>query len=540
MAIVPWVPISGSFGSLPALTGVTSGTAAPEDTITTPDGYDPADPDDIWDEFPEGQAATADSGYLPIVVVPPYSLAEPLAAVTLSGGTVEVLSYSLAPVATVVTGVTLSGGTITQTMALDLPAAVVAVAGVAPAIETPPPTEIEIPSAGVVVAAVRPVVFSGAEPLPLTFETGKTLTTYSDDDRTVTNTDEPNRTFLVGGARLAGKWYMEVQLAGADIGVPGCASIGIADSSINTSLGFYATSWGVSSGSGGSQSNFTGATTLNNSGVRLGTLTAGDVIGIAVDLDARRVWVHKNGTWTNSSDPAAGTGAIFSGWTNANMPLRPGMSLSRTGNSMTLPLPLEFQYTPAGFSPWESEVLKVVEVPVGRSQIAGVPPTTEPIPPLDLPTAGVTVSPVVPAVLAVSPDPIAATYSQRSVYVDNDAATAPVMTNGVSAETTQTGVDNYTDSAAAWVQMDFGSETSFSSVVVGCDFDETLAGGWGKNYTESADIIGSNNGTDWTTLAGTGTFSTGIKEISTPGASYRYVRIRRLGYLAVTEFYAKA
>jgi hypothetical protein len=341
----------------------------------------------------------------------------------------------------------------------------------------------------------------------------------------------------VGGARLAGKWYMEVQLAGADIGFPGIAAIGIADSSINTSLGFYATSWGVTSGSGGNQSNFTGATTLNNSEVRLGTLTAGDVIGIAVDLDARRVWVHKNGTWTNSSDPAAGTGAIFSGWTNANMPLRPGMSLSLTGNSMTLPLPLEFQYTPAGFSPWESEVLRVVEVPPARSSVAGVAPTTEPIAPLVVPSAAIVVNGISPSI--VTNQPITAAYSQRSVYVDNTAATAEGMTNGISAETTQTGTNSHGDAAGAWVEMDFGSVTSFSSVVVGCDFDDTLAGGWGKTYAENCDIIGSNDAIAWTTLGNTGTFSTAMKTISTPAASYRYVRIRNVDdFLAVTEFYA--
>jgi hypothetical protein len=135
--------------------------------------------------------------------------------------------------------------------------------------------------------------------------------------------------------------------------------------------------------------------------------------------------------------------------------------------------------------------------------------------------------------------PITATYSQRTVYVSNTAATQSGMTNGISAETTETGTNSHFDAAGAWLQMDFGSQTSFSSVVVGCDFDNTLAGGWGKSYTENCDILGSNNGTTWDTLANTGTFSAGLKTISTAGASYRYVRLRKTNdFLAVTEFYA--
>jgi hypothetical protein len=139
------------------------------------------------------------------------------------------------------------------------------------------------------------------------------------------------------------------------------------------------------------------------------------------------------------------------------------------------------------------------------------------------------------------PGPIPAAYSQRSVYVENDAATAEGMTNGITAETTQTGTNDHYDAAGAWLEMDFGSQTSFSAVVVGCDFDGTLVGGYGKTYTENCDIIGSNDATTWTTLGNTGTFTQALQEYATPAASYRYVRIRKANdYLAVTEFYALA
>jgi hypothetical protein len=137
------------------------------------------------------------------------------------------------------------------------------------------------------------------------------------------------------------------------------------------------------------------------------------------------------------------------------------------------------------------------------------------------------------------PPPITATYSQRSIWPDNTAATAEGMTNGITAETTETGTNDHYDADGAWLQMDFGSQTAFSKVVVGCDFDNTLAGGWGQFYTEDCDIIGSNNASTWTVLANTGEFTQALQEYVTTGASYRYVRIRKADdYLAVTEFYA--
>jgi hypothetical protein len=140
------------------------------------------------------------------------------------------------------------------------------------------------------------------------------------------------------------------------------------------------------------------------------------------------------------------------------------------------------------------------------------------------------------------PVPISATYTQRSQF-SADPATEASMQDGIFAETTRTITFSHSFepiTGGAWVQMDFGVETAFEHVYVGCDFDNTLDNTfWGKVYTEDALIIGSNNLTDWTTLANTGTFTQGIQSYATPGASYRYVRIRMEDYnLALTEFYA--
>ena len=150
--------------------------------------------------------------------------------------------------------------------------------------------------------------------------------------------------------------------------------------------------------------------------------------------------------------------------------------------------------------------------------------------------AVITVAAQVPAFASI----LGATYSQSSLYNSNDAATASGMRDGDygSGGTLQTGT-NY-DDAVDWVMMDFGSVKSFSSVVVGCDFDEVMPGNWGAFYTEDRDVETSSDGTTWTLLFNTGTFTQGIQTFAYSGSA-RYIRITAVDdYLAVTEFYATA
>ena len=137
------------------------------------------------------------------------------------------------------------------------------------------------------------------------------------------------------------------------------------------------------------------------------------------------------------------------------------------------------------------------------------------------------------------------TYTQSSVYTSDTvessstAATNGTMTNGAYDEISATGTSNGADE---WVKMDLGAVYDVCSVVVGCDLDSTLRGGWGPKYTENRNVQYSTNGSDWSTAFNTGTFgSQGIKTHVT-SFSARYIRIVNSGgysnYLAVTEFYA--
>lgn len=61
----------------------------------------------------------------------------------------------------------------------------------------------------------------------------------------------------------------------------------------------------------------TGQKYTNNTPAAFGAAWAADndVIGIALDMDAGKVWFSKNGVWQGSGDPAAGTNPAFSGLT---------------------------------------------------------------------------------------------------------------------------------------------------------------------------------------------------------------------------------
>ncbi len=107
------------------------------------------------------------------------------------------------------------------------------------------------------------------------------------------------------------------------------------------------------------------------------------------------------------------------------------------------------------------------------------------------------------------------------------------MTNGIFAETKQTGTDN----ANEWIKMDLGAVTNVTSVIIGCDFNGVLEGGWGQSYTNNKIVQYSSDNTNWVQAFNTGTFTQGIQTFKF-NFSARYIRIISSGWVCVTEFYA--
>ena len=131
--------------------------------------------------------------------------------------------------------------------------------------------------------------------------------TFSNGNLTVTTSD-----YIAANGTLAassGKYYWEfkfinssasnIYAGGGVINFDGWDGAGQGGSGANTYI--YATS---------------GQKVNNGSGSSFGdTLTAGDIVGVALDMDNGFLYFSKNGTWQNSGDPtsgATGTGNAFS------------------------------------------------------------------------------------------------------------------------------------------------------------------------------------------------------------------------------------
>ncbi|NDD55179.1 hypothetical protein EBZ39_15170, partial [bacterium] len=105
----------------------------------------------------------------------------------------------------------------------------------------------------------------------------------------------------------SGKWYFETTMNGAGGGVNWECGVATTNTANNIRPGTTATGWGL----------VTSSNTIiykqnNNSltSIFSGTLSTGDVIGVAIDLDNGRIWFARNNTWLEGS-PSAGTGASY-------------------------------------------------------------------------------------------------------------------------------------------------------------------------------------------------------------------------------------
>lgn len=143
----------------------------------------------------------------------------------------------------------------------------------------------------------------------------------------------------------SGKYYWEVTINengpfGMDVGIATSAK------SLSTNWRDFTTSW-VYNSEGGK---------WNNGGGAWGAAySPGDIIGVALDMTAGKIWWAKNGTWQASGDPGAGTNEAFASITGT---VYPGTSAaSNTVSSATTVNfgATAFTYTPpTGFSGFDA------------------------------------------------------------------------------------------------------------------------------------------------------------------------------------------
>lgn len=141
-------------------------------------------------------------------------------------------------------------------------------------------------------------------------------------------------------SKTSGKWYSEVLIGGTVADV----EVGFAATGYDTThfLGFNATGWGWDSA---------GGIYNNNASVQPGdTFATGDTIMLAIDATTGKMWWGKNGTWTNSGNPGAGTGQSYTGTGGSTFYIA-GSPTGGTSTSLRLNSTLTYS-TPSGFSNW--------------------------------------------------------------------------------------------------------------------------------------------------------------------------------------------
>lgn len=162
----------------------------------------------------------------------------------------------------------------------------------------------------------------------------------------------------------AGKWYWECKVT-ANVTNAFTPGFGTAAMSLTAQVGGSAISFGIEND--GSTIRTGGPVLANAAGT---SFAVNDVINFAIDLDAGQAWLGKNGTWTASGNPAAGTNP----WVTftANLVLFPAWS----GNVNTESCTANFGTTafastpPTGFNAW-TNTFYTVALTAGSYAITG-------------------------------------------------------------------------------------------------------------------------------------------------------------------------
>ena len=110
----------------------------------------------------------------------------------------------------------------------------------------------------------------------------------------------------------SGKWYCEFKVS-ASSASPSNGLLGIINGSDNSSMGTYLLQ-DNSVYQGAGYQFWDGQKNINQTGSSYGsTIASGDIVGMAIDMDNKALYFHKNGTYQDSGSPTSGaskTGAI--------------------------------------------------------------------------------------------------------------------------------------------------------------------------------------------------------------------------------------
>lgn len=196
------------------------------------------------------------------------------------------------------------------------------------------------------VILINPYRFGGATEDTVTWNSADKASNIalSGSDLIATASSTAFGTVRATHGRSSGKRYFEIL-----INTQGSTRSGFANSShsLTTYVGNSARGGGFKS-----TANTVNGYTVGNAGTF--TISNGDYLMFAFDLDAGKGWVGKNNAWQLSGDPAAGTGQWISGSNLSSDTIYPATSFYEIGTQFTLRTKnSEFSGSiPSGFVSW--------------------------------------------------------------------------------------------------------------------------------------------------------------------------------------------
>ena len=110
----------------------------------------------------------------------------------------------------------------------------------------------------------------------------------------------------------SGKWYFECAVTAISSRTNTAPALYKPNSTLNTGGGSYGNTYISIAESPANTLNITLDGWSSTVYSQAGSLPAGTIVGIAFDADSGKIWFSIDGTWLNSGNPAAGTGAVYS------------------------------------------------------------------------------------------------------------------------------------------------------------------------------------------------------------------------------------
>ena len=170
----------------------------------------------------------------------------------------------------------------------------------------------------------------------------------SNGDLTATSNAASWKSVRATEGKSSGKWYFEVKMDVVAAGYYMILGVGSPDANLSGFCGSDAYGWGYF-GTDGKKIH------SNVQVVYGAAFGVNDIIGVAVDIDAHKVWWSKNGAWQGGGNPAAGTGAAYDDIDAGELkPMFSPYSSTNAGTGRFKSADLTYS-PPSGFSAWEYE-----------------------------------------------------------------------------------------------------------------------------------------------------------------------------------------